>query len=175
MEILNQLPSLSTIIGFIVDGFFLGALIGAIVGASVWTMMERGTFGFFPITVTAILGVLIGLYIEGDIIRSLSNRDWTTFFSGPVGFREAVFEAVVKIIGWSFSAMIIGALISNYRLASLGFVIGGLMGTLSGILVIVMGSEFGFPVNSPITSIVVAIIAVLLMVLASAGKEREFN
>ena len=175
MEIINQLPSFATIIEFITDGFFLGALIGAVVGASVWTMMERGTHGIVPMLITAVLGLFAGMYIEGDVIRSLAGRDWTTFFSGPLSFREAVFSAAVRIIGWAFVAMVIGAIIANWRLAFWGFLIGGLMGTLSGILVIVMGSELGFPLNSPITNIAVSIIAVILLVLAAAGREKEIR
>ena len=67
MEIINQLPSFATIIEFITDGFFLGALIGAVLGPSVWTMMERGTHGIVPMLITAALGLFAGMYIEGDV------------------------------------------------------------------------------------------------------------
>ncbi|MFT5197252.1 MAG: hypothetical protein ACI85U_004293, partial [Candidatus Promineifilaceae bacterium] len=37
MEIFDQIPILAVIIQYILDGFFLGALAGAVAGASVWT------------------------------------------------------------------------------------------------------------------------------------------
>ena len=175
MEILNQLPSFAVIIQYITDGFFLGALLGAVIGAIVWTMMERGTFSILPLMVTAGLGVLVGIYLERDILNELMSRDWTTFFSGPLSFRAAVLDAFISILGWTLGTMVIGAIISNYRLAAVGFLIGGLMGTLSGILLQVMGTELGFPVNSPITDAVVTIIAALLMVLTAAGREKEIR
>jgi len=175
MEIFNQLPTFAVIIQYITDGFFLGALLGAVIGASVWTLMERGMFSVWPLVITAGLGVFVGIYLEGDVLRTLANRDWTTFFSGPLSFRTSVFNAVLSIFGWTLGVMVIGAIIANYRLAILGFIIGGLMGTLSGILVQVMGTELGFPVDSPITGAVVTIIAALLMVLTAAGREKEIR
>ena len=173
MEILEQLPSLSIIWQFVVDGFFLGALAGAIVGTIVWTLMERGNYSVLPIVITGGLGLLLGIYLEGDAIRSLANQDWQTFFSGSNALRTSVFESAVGVLGWTLGVMIIGAIISSFKLALGGFVIGTILGTLSGTLLYVMGSELGFPVDSPITIVVLVIIVIVLLVLVSLGRERD--
>ncbi|MFT7584736.1 MAG: hypothetical protein ACI9EW_001158 [Cellvibrionaceae bacterium] len=175
MEIFDQIPILAVIIQYILDGFFLGALAGAVAGASVWTLMERGRFGIVPLSIAAVLGVFVGIYLEGNALRAVSGQEWGTFFNGSLEYRAAVFAAVISILGWMLGVMVIGAIVSSYRLAITGFLVGGIMGTLSGILVLVMGREFGFPTNSPITSIVVTIIAASLIIVVSAGSEKKIK
>ncbi|MEM9776440.1 MAG: hypothetical protein AAF902_17820, partial [Chloroflexota bacterium] len=173
MEILEQLPTLSVIWQFVYDGFFLGALAGAIVGTIVWTLMERGNYSVWPMVITGGLGFLLGLYVEGDAIRSLVGQDWETFFAGSNTLRTSVFESAVGVLSWMLGVMILGAIISSFRLALGGFVIGTILGTLAGTLIQVMGSELGFPVNSPITIVVVVILVIVLLVVVSFGRERE--
>lgn len=173
-EILNQIPSLSFIWQLAQDGFFLGALTGAVLGTLIWTIMERNSFGLIPMTVTALIGLLLGIYLEGDIIRSLGGQEWETFFSSSVAFRSEVFESVLRIISWTLGLMIIGAIISNYKLALSGFVIGTICGTFAGILIYVLGSELGYPVDSPITALLLAIISIVLLVLVSMSRERDY-
>ncbi|MEM8861913.1 MAG: hypothetical protein AAGD96_26625 [Chloroflexota bacterium] len=173
MEILEQLPSLSVIWQFIVDGFFLGAFTGAIVGTIVWSLMERGNHSVLPIVITGSLGLLLGIYLEGDAIRSLFGQEWDTFFSGSNALRTSVFESAIGILSWTLGVMIVGAIISSFRLALGGFVIGTLLGTLAGTLLQVMGSELGFPVDSPITVVVVVIVVIVLLVIVSLGRDRD--
>lgn len=172
-DILNQLPALTDIWDLIVSGFFLGALAGAIIGTLIWTLMERTSFSLVPMTATALIGLVLGIILEGDALRSLAAQDWQTFFSGPQALRTQVFSSIISIVGWSLGFMIIGAVISNYRLALGGFVLGVICGTLSGVIILVMGSELSYPVESPITIVLIVVFSIIQLVLISMSRDRR--
>ena len=173
MEILSQAPFLELIVQFIIDGFFLGALVGAIFGASVWTIMDRGLFDITPLLVTAGLGIIAGIYFEGDAIVTLYREGAKSFLSGSGFFQSAVFVSAATVLGWGIAAMVVGAIIADYKLAIKGFVVGGLMGTVSGTLVQAMGHEFNFPLDSPLTTITVILLAVLFVILIVVSREKH--
>ncbi len=170
-DILNQLPTLPVIWQLIQDGFFLGALAGAIVGTLTWTLMERSNFSLVPLAITALLGLILGIYLEGNNLQVLVDGDWQSFFTGSIATRSDVLATIFRILGWMLGFTVIGAIISSYRLALGGFVMGTISGILSGMLILILGQELGYPVESPITIVLIVIISILLLVLISMSRD----
>ena len=134
--------------------------------------MERSNFSLVPMTVTALVGLVAGIYFEGGNLQTLFGGDWQNFFAGPISLRSAVLSSFIRIFGWTLGFAMVGAIISSYRLALGGFVIGTICGTLSGILILVLGEELGYPVESPITIVLIVIFSIILLVLISMSRDR---
>ncbi len=170
-DIINQLPDMTFIWQLFQDGFFLGALAGAIVGTLTWTLMERSNFSIVPLAITAVLGLILGIILERGNLQILFDGDWQSFFTGSIAARTEVVSTILRILSWMLGLTVIGAIISSYRLALAGFVMGTITGTLSGVLILILGQELGYPVESPITIVLIVIISILLLVLISMSRD----
>lgn len=173
MEIINQFLNLDFIWNMLSAGFFLGGLVGAIVGTSIWTVFQRGSTSLWPILIGGSLGLVFGIIWEGQGFSGAFGADIDAILGQGSSIRTSVVGTVVVILAYVFGFMAIGAFIHNYRRAIGGFVLGGLFGTLAGIMFILIADLVSFPVQSALTPVFVGTLTALLMAFLALGDSGE--
>ena len=154
----------------LVNGFFVGALIGAIIGVITWVVTEKGTNVIFVLSVAFIIGLIVGVYMEGGaVLRALSGGP-EALLESTEAIRLTLFNSTVGIMHWLFAALALGAAVASLRRAVMGALLGGIIGTLSGMVMILLNTNLKFSLSNPLTEVLIALTCMLLLTIMALNQ-----
>ena len=164
---------LNAIFELIADGFWAGALIGLVIGAITWTVTERGSTIVFILSIAFLIGLIIGIYMEGEAFLNLmaSDRDVILESSDPV--RRTVFSSLVGIIQWIFAFLALGSVVASSRRAVQGGVLGVIVGTICGMILILFSDNFAFSVDNPLANVLIGLASMLLLTVMALNQSES--
>ncbi len=157
----------------LVDGFFLGALIGTIVGAITWTVTERGTNIVLILSLSFILGLIFGVYMEGGPLLALLAGGTDAILESTERVRTIVFSSIVGVIQWLFAFLAIGSAVSSLRRAIIGALIGTIVGTIVGMVMLLLRGQFALTMSSTLADVLIAILSMLMLTVLALNQSES--
>lgn len=153
------------------NGWALGGIIGAVMGAIAWTINERGSSAIGSMLAGAVLGLFVGFFVVGTSVLSNFSSAEAIFMNADQATGSTV-RAILGILWFVLLGTALGGAVVSVGRALLGALAGVFAGTVAGMIITLLRIEMGLNVVGPVATLLVGATCLILIIIMSVGRDK---
>jgi hypothetical protein len=172
IQLLLAQLSIDYVVSLVMTAAQLMALNGFILGVIGWSITDKYNNSLFMLFLGAGIGVIVGLLVEGGQIL-LEFGTLEGIYNNMGTLSGQFFISLVAVLRWTLGGMAVGGLVSSFRQAIMGGLIGIMAGTVAGVIVILLQQEFGLMLNDALLTMGGLVLTLGLLAVMGYGQGRR--
>lgn len=163
---------LNLILRIIIQGLYLGGVVGVLMGIIAWVAGEKGGRSLSFMFGGGVFGLILGFVITGSGLVSMFGSAEALLLNANQA-SSATFRAILMILFFTLAGVALGGVMVSFGRAVSGAFIGLLAGTVAGIILVLLNVQVGLNVVGPVATILVGFMTLILVGIMSIGQAKS--